>query len=222
MAEQNHTILRLPPYHPDLNPIEMAWSTIKQYVGSKNVKWNINNAIELIIEKVNLMGAPEWEVLGDKVKRIEEEYAKSDHVVDLMTEEFIIRVGDDVDDDEDSSDSDDSEDIDGESSNDDDEVMPSTYQRTGIQLQHQHQQHALHFSTSQDEVPSASSSGIQHRPVSISQDDLMEVTRCVPSNRRYFAAAGGDARVCDLVSIKSIAGMHMSARLTTGRAALVV
>lgn len=24
LAEQNHNILRLPPYHPDLNPIEMA------------------------------------------------------------------------------------------------------------------------------------------------------------------------------------------------------
>ncbi|GBP15414.1 hypothetical protein EVAR_80585_1 [Eumeta japonica] len=120
------------------------------------------------------MGASEWEVLCERVKRIEEEYAKSDHVVDLMTEEFIIRVCDDTDNDEDSLDSDDSEDVDGESSDDDDEVMPSTCQRTAIQLQHQQQQHALHFSTSQDEVPSASSSGIQQRPVSISQDDLME------------------------------------------------
>lgn len=51
LAEHNHNILRLPPYHPDLNPIEMAWSMIKQYVGSKNVKWNINNAIELVKEK---------------------------------------------------------------------------------------------------------------------------------------------------------------------------
>ncbi|GBP68521.1 hypothetical protein EVAR_55654_1 [Eumeta japonica] len=118
------------------------------------------------------MGAPEWEVSCDKVKRIEEEYAKSDYVVDLMTDEFIIRVGDDTDDDEDSSDSDDNEDVDGESSNDNDEVIPSTCQRTGIQLQHQQQQHALHFSTSQDEVSLASNNGVF--PISISQDDLME------------------------------------------------
>ncbi|CAG4937001.1 unnamed protein product [Parnassius apollo] len=30
----------------------------------------------------------------DKVKTIEEAYVKSDHVIDKMTEEFIIRVGD--------------------------------------------------------------------------------------------------------------------------------
>lgn len=122
MAEQNHNVLRLPPYHPDLNPIEMAWSIIKQYVGSKNVKWNLNIVIGLIKEKVNSMGAREWEVLCNKVKAVEEQYTKSDHVVDLMTEQFIIRVSDDSDD---SSESDDSVDVDSESSNDDDQV-PST------------------------------------------------------------------------------------------------
>ncbi|CAH2238801.1 jg7735 [Pararge aegeria aegeria] len=28
LAEQGHQVLRLPLYHPDLNPIEMAWSDI--------------------------------------------------------------------------------------------------------------------------------------------------------------------------------------------------
>lgn len=31
----NHGALRLPPYHPDFNPIEMAWTAIK--VAAKNV-----------------------------------------------------------------------------------------------------------------------------------------------------------------------------------------
>lgn len=38
LGEKGHEVLRLPPYHPNLNPIEMAWSDIKQYVASKNVK----------------------------------------------------------------------------------------------------------------------------------------------------------------------------------------
>lgn len=50
LGEQGHEVLRLPPYHPDLNPIEMAWSDIKQYVGRKNVNWSLKKCIELIKE----------------------------------------------------------------------------------------------------------------------------------------------------------------------------
>ena len=35
LNENNHTVLRLPPYHPDLNPIEMAWAAIKGHVAKK-------------------------------------------------------------------------------------------------------------------------------------------------------------------------------------------
>lgn len=87
-------MLCLPPYHPDLNPIEMVWAAIKGYVSSKNVRWNVPRVIELVNEKVNVMGPCEWKKLCDKIKSIEEAYIKSDHVIDEMTEEFIIHVGD--------------------------------------------------------------------------------------------------------------------------------
>ncbi|CAF4824180.1 unnamed protein product [Pieris macdunnoughi] len=38
------------------------------------------------------MGTWDWQKLCKKVKDIEEQYAKSDHVVDLVTEQFIIHV----------------------------------------------------------------------------------------------------------------------------------
>ena len=44
-SKYGHTVLRLPPYHPDLNPIEMVWATIKGYVAQKNVTWNINHVM---------------------------------------------------------------------------------------------------------------------------------------------------------------------------------
>ncbi|XP_045516861.1 uncharacterized protein LOC123709513 [Pieris brassicae] len=92
LAERGHQVLRLPPYHPDLNPIEMTWSDTKQYVGSKNIKWSVSKCIDLIQEKVLLMGTWDWQKLCKKMKDIEEQYAKSDHVVDLVTEQFIIHV----------------------------------------------------------------------------------------------------------------------------------
>lgn len=97
LAENNHSVLRLPPYHPELNPIEMVWAAIKVYVASKDIKWNATSVIELVKEKVSLMGANEWSQLCEKVKKIEAEYIQSDYVVDSVTEQFIIYASDDSD-----------------------------------------------------------------------------------------------------------------------------
>jgi hypothetical protein len=35
-AEHNHSILRLPPYHPELNRIELIWATVKKWVAQNN------------------------------------------------------------------------------------------------------------------------------------------------------------------------------------------
>jgi transposase len=32
MTAKGHEVLRLPPYHSDLNPIELSWSFQKRYV----------------------------------------------------------------------------------------------------------------------------------------------------------------------------------------------
>lgn len=34
-------ILRLPPYHPDLNPIELMWPKVKDFVPKRNSSCNI-------------------------------------------------------------------------------------------------------------------------------------------------------------------------------------
>lgn len=101
LTEHGHTVLRLPPYHPDLNAIEMAWASVKGYVASKNVSWNINKVMDLVKEKVATMGASEWIKLCRKVQETEKEYIKSDHVVDLVTDEFVFFADDESDSDDD-------------------------------------------------------------------------------------------------------------------------
>jgi hypothetical protein len=41
LAEHGHSVLRLPPYHPDLNPIELLWESNKEYVARKNVSFRL-------------------------------------------------------------------------------------------------------------------------------------------------------------------------------------
>ncbi|KAJ8718720.1 hypothetical protein PYW08_002957 [Mythimna loreyi] len=115
LAQHNHNVLRLPPYHPDLNPIEMAWAAVKGYVATKNVDFNVNRTMELVKEKVDSMGRDEWVALCAKVKKNEEDYRSNEHIIDDMTENFVIFTGDSSDSElESENDSDSESDSDGE------------------------------------------------------------------------------------------------------------
>nr|XP_049705178.1 uncharacterized protein LOC110377071 isoform X1 [Helicoverpa armigera] len=94
LAEHNHVVLRSPPHHPDLSPIEMAWAAVKGYVTSRNVNFDADQAMQLIEEKVSSMGQEVWMTMCNQVKEIEGEYLASDHVVDNMTESLIIDTDD--------------------------------------------------------------------------------------------------------------------------------
>ncbi|KAF2895848.1 hypothetical protein ILUMI_10327 [Ignelater luminosus] len=50
-SQHGHTILRLPPYHLDLNPIEMIWASVKNYVAANNVTLKHADAKRLAEEK---------------------------------------------------------------------------------------------------------------------------------------------------------------------------
>lgn len=49
----NHTILRLPPYHCELNPIELAWSSVKNHVRMNNTTYKLPDVKQLLIQGVN-------------------------------------------------------------------------------------------------------------------------------------------------------------------------
>ncbi|KAJ8707389.1 hypothetical protein PYW08_010641 [Mythimna loreyi] len=118
--QKNHDVLRLPPYHPDLNPLEMAWVAVKEYVAEKNVDGNVNKTMELIQEKVKAIGQEEWSLFYRKLHDVEEEYRQSDHIIDEMTEQFGVNIG-----------SDSESETESESEEDDeDEPMPSTSRNT--------------------------------------------------------------------------------------------
>ncbi|KAG8270601.1 hypothetical protein J6590_082096 [Homalodisca vitripennis] len=68
---KGHDILLLPPYYPDLNPIELIWA----HVAMRNTSFTMSQAKALCEDKISSMGAEEWSVKCKHVEKIERDYA---------------------------------------------------------------------------------------------------------------------------------------------------
>lgn len=97
VKREGHDILRLPPYHPDLNPIELIWAEIKGYVAKRNTSCTMAKAKALCEEKVSRMGAEDWLMKCKHVEKIEQDYAAAEPQIDNIIESFIISVGNESD-----------------------------------------------------------------------------------------------------------------------------
>ncbi|XP_045456694.1 uncharacterized protein LOC123666670 [Melitaea cinxia] len=89
-------VLRLPPYHPELNAIENIWGIVKNDIASKNIEQNMTNMETLINESLNKVTSETWCKTCTHVKKIEKEYLK---YFDLDFE-FVIDLQNDSDDSE--------------------------------------------------------------------------------------------------------------------------
>lgn len=93
-AGYGHSVLRLPPYHPDLNPIETIWAQLKHYVASKNVTFKTDDVRRLCEEKFSAMGVDVWRPICEHVKRLEKNYMDNEGIIDTAVDELIITLGD--------------------------------------------------------------------------------------------------------------------------------
>ena len=92
-----HKVLRLPVAHPELNPIELAWSVAKGYVAKHNQKFTLKEVEALVPEAINTVTPAMWSKFCDHTKKVEE-YWKKDGLVEDVVEEILINVGSESDD----------------------------------------------------------------------------------------------------------------------------
>ncbi|CAI6360103.1 unnamed protein product [Macrosiphum euphorbiae] len=84
----NKIVLRLPPYHCELNPIELAWAAVKRYVRDNNKTFKLPDIKKLLEEGVNKIDGDMWKNFIRHVKKEEEKAWELDNVVDdVMTAE---------------------------------------------------------------------------------------------------------------------------------------
>lgn len=87
-----HTILRLPPHHCDLNPIERVWAQMKKNVRKDNA--GANQTVKRVEEPargaVDQITAEHWRMFLRDTRTIEEEYKSKDEAVNLMYENLVL------------------------------------------------------------------------------------------------------------------------------------
>lgn len=91
-SASGHVVLRLPPYHCELNPIEMVWAQVKHYVKMNNTTFKVRDMEELITQGYSNITLDNWQNYIKHVKDIEANMWKVDNLQDNI-EEFIINVG---------------------------------------------------------------------------------------------------------------------------------
>jgi hypothetical protein len=94
-------VLWLPPYHCELNPIEMVWAQLKNRIREKS---KANDKLDAVIslgrEVLESISNETVKKIFDHVQRKEEWFLKIDPIIEV--EPFIINLEDDFDDDSDS------------------------------------------------------------------------------------------------------------------------
>lgn len=98
MAKKDSKIvLRLPPYHCELNPIELIWAKIKNEVASKNKSFKIRDVKQLFLQAVESVTSADWQKCVHHVIKEEEKMCRLDGIMDSVIEPLIISVGSDDD-----------------------------------------------------------------------------------------------------------------------------
>ncbi|XP_039285343.1 uncharacterized protein LOC120351576 [Nilaparvata lugens] len=122
----NHTVIRLPPYMCDLNAIEYAWASVKNYVRSKNCDGNLclKRLMELAEEAVSTLTGADWTKYCEKVVENEKMYWQNDGIISDVIDNITISLGDNEDESSSSSDNDEEDD-----SGSDDEEDSDDYAR---------------------------------------------------------------------------------------------
>lgn len=89
-----HQVLRLPVAHCELNPIELAWASVKGYVAKHNTRFTMTETKQLTIDGFQHTTTDMWRKFCRHVVDIENDYFEKDGLVEDMVEDFVIDVSD--------------------------------------------------------------------------------------------------------------------------------
>lgn len=87
VKQYNKDVLRLPPYHCELNPIEMAWSAVKNHVKTNNTTYKLPDVRRLLEEGLDKVNDVMWKNFIRHVMGVENKFWDMDFMIDEMLAE---------------------------------------------------------------------------------------------------------------------------------------
>lgn len=94
-----HTVLRLPPYHNEFNPIELAWAKVKEYVKQYNTTHKIDDVRTLLNTAIQRVTNENWKNFIQHVIMEEDKMWKIDNMMDEIIDSLepcILTVTDNI------------------------------------------------------------------------------------------------------------------------------
>lgn len=85
-----HAVLRLPPYHCELNPIELVWGHVKNRIASKNKNFSLSEVKDLAEEALRNETPDMWKHSVQHVIEVESRFWAIDNITDNLMDAFII------------------------------------------------------------------------------------------------------------------------------------
>ncbi|KAL4104685.1 hypothetical protein QTP88_019968 [Uroleucon formosanum] len=80
--DAGHTVLRLPPYHCELNPIELAWAMVKTHVKQNNTSYKIDDVRVILNSAIERVTSENWQNFIQHVIKEEEKMTEVDRNMD--------------------------------------------------------------------------------------------------------------------------------------------
>jgi hypothetical protein len=88
MASYGHQVLRLPLYHPELNPIEKIWASVKNWVAERNITFKLKDVECLVRKRFSEITINNWAAICRHVAKTEDEYILREAMLDEALEQF--------------------------------------------------------------------------------------------------------------------------------------
>ena len=89
-----HEVLRLPPYHCELNAIELIWGDEKNYVARENKSMTIEGVEKLFRKRRGEINKEICRNCIQHVRNVEYRYWEMDRIIDQKMDELMFSVGD--------------------------------------------------------------------------------------------------------------------------------